>query len=221
MANLTTSKGFVNPAFATIYNGITAQMPGITFWGIVATYLITAALNVHFIPLPVVISIPAALAIQFGRFAVVFMDFLNPRGYRSPWPGMIATVATVVALVELWFSLSATHLTGHELWAVYLFGGMVIALGFLMEINFISKGAEAFGMVNKPSATGALQHTGMVAVNPRHPQPDYGLAADEVEAVNFHDAAALLREAEKAHKGNGMAEVAAQVKKSTNGNGNH
>lgn len=146
MTKLVNSTNFQNPAFAAIFDRITASMPGITFYGIVGTYLITAALNVHFIPLPYLLSIPAALAIQFGRFAVVFMDFLNPTGTRSPWPPIIALAATGAALGELWFSLGAFEMEGNELWAVYLFGSMVIVLGFLLEINFIAKGAEAFGM---------------------------------------------------------------------------
>jgi len=155
MTNLSNSnQKFANPAFASIFNGITAQMPGITFYGIIASYLITAALNVHFIPLPIFIAIPGALAIQFGRFAVVFMDFLNPTGTRSPWPGIVATIATVAALAELAFSLPAS--SNSEWWALMLFGSMVICSGYVLEMNFIRKGAEAFGMTGKKQTTGAV-----------------------------------------------------------------
>lgn len=136
----------VNPAFAMIYEGITGKMPAITFYGIIVTYLITAALNVYFIPLPVYISIPAALAIQFGRFAIVFMDFLNPTGKRSHWPAMIATVATLISLAELSYSIQDIGWTGPKFWSVLLFGGLIIGFGYVLEINFIAKGAEAFGM---------------------------------------------------------------------------
>jgi len=142
-------KKFVNPAFQEIFEGITSVMPQLTFFGIVATYLITAALNVHFIPLPIYLSIPAALAIQFGRFSIVFMDFLNPTGRRSPWPALIATLATMVALAELGFSMFDIGYEGSKFWATFLFGGMVISFGYLLEINFISKGAEAFGMSSR------------------------------------------------------------------------
>jgi hypothetical protein len=148
-------KNFVNPAFAEIYDSITGVMPQITFYGIIGTYLITAALNVYFIPLPVYLSLPAALAIQFGRFAIVFMDFLNPTGRRSPWPGLIATVATVVAITELGFSIMDLAWTGPKFWATFLFGGMMISFGYLLEVNFISKGAEAFGMTGRPATQGA------------------------------------------------------------------
>lgn len=145
------AKRFVNPAFAQIYEGITAQMPGITFYGIIATYLITAALNVYFIPLPVYLSLPGAAAIQFGRFAIVFMDFLNPTGRRSPWPPLIAACATILALVELAFSIQEMGWVEAKFWAVFLFGGMIIIFGYLLEINFIVKGAEAFGMTRRRS----------------------------------------------------------------------
>lgn len=155
MSKVSNSQNFVNPAFAAIYDGITANMPAITFYGIIATYLITAALNVFFIPLPVYLAAPAALAIQFGRFAIVFMDFLNPTGRKSPWPALVATVATGAALAELSYSI-AGKFDGNEFWAILLFGGMVIAMGYLLEINFIAKGAEAFGMTRKERTAGAI-----------------------------------------------------------------
>ncbi len=121
-------------------------MPHITFYGVIGTYAITALLNVFFIPLPMFISIPAAIAIAFTRFAIVFMDFLNPTGRRSPWPGVIATGLTIAALVELGFSIQEFGWGGPKFWASFLFGGTIIAGGYLLEINFIAKGAEAFGL---------------------------------------------------------------------------
>lgn len=139
-------QNFVNPAFAGIYDGITAFMPQITFYGIIATYLITALLNVFFVPVPTYISIPAAGAIAFIRFAIVFMDFLNPTGRRSPWPGLIATVLTVVAIIELGFSIEEMGWVESRYWSVLLFGSTIIAGGYLLEINFVAKGSEAFGL---------------------------------------------------------------------------
>jgi len=149
------SQNFVNPAFAAIFKNITKHMPSITFYGIIATYLITAALNVFFIPLPVYISIAAALAIQFGRFAIVFMDFLNPTGHRSVFPGLIATLATVVSLTELAFSIQDMGWTGAKFWSVMLFGALMILFGYFLEINFIAKGAIAFGMSYEKGPEGA------------------------------------------------------------------
>ncbi|NBW09813.1 MAG: hypothetical protein EBR82_17490 [Caulobacteraceae bacterium] len=165
-------QNFVNPAFAGIYDGITAFMPQITFYGVIATYLITALLNVFFVPVPMYISIPAAGAIAFTRFAIVFMDFLNPTGRRSPWPAMIATVLTMVAVIELGFSIQEMGWMGNKFWSVFLFGSSIIFGGYLLEINFVSKGAEAFGLgqayqrsagaVNSPTPTIQEQETGNV-----------------------------------------------------------
>lgn len=152
-------KNFQNSAFEDIYSSITNNMPQLVFFGIIVTYGITAALNIHFIPLPVWVSIPAAIAIQFGRFAVVFMDFLNPTGQRSKWPPIIATVATVVAIVELGFSIQDIQISegwnAARYWSVFLFGTMLISFGYILELNFITKGAEAYGMVirSTPGAT--------------------------------------------------------------------
>lgn len=174
------TKGFVNPAFASIFDGITRNMPAITFWGILATYGVTAALNVWSIPLPVYISIPAALAIQFGRFAIVFVDFLNPTGKRSTLPAIIATGATVVALMELSFSLQHLKMEGAEFWSMFLFGGMVIMFGYLLEINFIKKGAEAFGLTNEVQQGAA---TGLMYKAPAQPLPAAPAPPIDVQAL--------------------------------------
>lgn len=141
---------FQSDTFRDLMEAITRNIPALMFFGIVVTYIVTAALNVHVIPLPAFIAVPAAAMIQFGRFAVVFMDFLNPTGYRSKWPPVIATVATVIALVELGFSVQdiqeANSWTAARYWSVYLFGAMLIGFGYILELNFIAKGVEAYGM---------------------------------------------------------------------------
>ena len=109
------------------------------------TYLITAALNVYFLPLPLYLSIPASLMLQFGRFAVVFIDFLNPSDKRSKYPPRVAAIATVIALLELWFSIQG-QTTGAEFWAMFFFIGAIICFGYVLEIQFIEKGIEAYGI---------------------------------------------------------------------------
>lgn len=156
MAQITTNQQFVNPAFAEIFDGITARMPRITFYGIIMTYLITAGLNVYTIHLPLFVSIPTALAIQYGRFAVVFKNFLNPLGIRSRIPEAIATLATCVSVAELAYSLQHMGLSGSGFWSVFLFGTMVIAFGYILEMGFIDEGAKAFGMTHKQGSSGAL-----------------------------------------------------------------
>jgi hypothetical protein len=181
-------QNFVNPAFKEIYQGITAIMPQITFFGIVAVYFITAALNVFFIPLPIWLSIPAAAAIQFSRFSIVFMDFLNPTGRRSPWPGFIATLFTGVAIMELGFSIQHLEWIGAKWWSVFLFGTMIIAGGFLLEINFIAKGAEAFGMKRRIEGAGAEDTNTSSYPAPQAQQPAGNPTGPlEEESIPFFD----------------------------------
>jgi uncharacterized membrane protein YhaH (DUF805 family) len=138
-------KNFNNQNFEWLFQDITSSMPKIIFTGIILTYLITAALNVYFLPLPLMLSIPASLMLQFGRFAIVFIDFLNPSDKRSKYPPRVAAVATFIALLELWFSIQGKT-TGAEFWAMFLFIGAIICFGYVLEIQFIEKGIEAYGI---------------------------------------------------------------------------
>jgi hypothetical protein len=200
------NQGFVNPAFASIFNGITRHMPAITFWGILATYLVTAALNVWSIPLPVFISIPAALAIQFGRFAVVFMDFLNPTGKRSSLPGIIATGATLVALLELSFSLQDIGKVGPSFWSLLLFGGMVIMFGYLLEINFISKGAEAFGLVKSQPLPGVIQMQHSIQQPVQDQSQEMAALLDEIKFLRSQQPVQQPAPAQPSSLGNGLSQ---------------
>jgi hypothetical protein len=144
--NITTmKKNFNNQNFEWLFDDITSTMPKIIFVGIILTYLITAALNVYFLPLPLLLSIPASLMLQFGRFAIVFIDFLNPSSKRSVYPPKVAAIATVVALLELFFSIQG-QATGAEFYAMFFFIGTIICFGYVLEIQFIEKGIEAYGI---------------------------------------------------------------------------
>ena len=144
--NITTmKKNFNNQNFEWLFDDITSTMPKIIFVGIILTYAITAALNVYFLPLPLLLSIPASLMLQFGRFAIVFIDFLNPSSKRSVYPPKVAAIATVVALLELFFSIQG-QATGAEFYAMFFFIGTIICFGYVLEIQFIEKGIEAYGI---------------------------------------------------------------------------
>jgi len=138
-------KNFNNQKFEWLFDDIASSMPKIIFVGIILTYLITAALNVYFLPLPLMLSIPASLMLQFGRFAIVFIDFLNPSEKKSPYPAKVAAGATVVALLELFFSIQG-QTSGAEFYAMFIFIGTVICFGYFLEIQFIQKGIEAYGI---------------------------------------------------------------------------
>jgi hypothetical protein len=143
--HITMKKNFNNQTFEWLFDDITSTMPKIIFVGIILTYAITAALNVYFLPLPLLLSIPASLMLQFGRFAIVFIDFLNPSSKRSVYPPKVAAIATVVALLELFFSIQG-QATGAEFYAMFFFIGTIICFGYVLEIQFIEKGIEAYGI---------------------------------------------------------------------------
>jgi len=76
------------------------------------------------------------------------MDFLNPTKGRSTYPPKIALGATIVALIEIFFGLQE-HYEGGEYITMFLFVGTIIVFGYLLEINFVDKGVEAYG-INEP-----------------------------------------------------------------------
>lgn len=138
-------KNFNNKKFEWLFDDITSSMPNVIFIGIILTYAITAALNVYFLPLPLLLSIPASLMLQFGRFSIVFIDFLNPSEKRSKYPPRVAAIATVIALMELWFSIQG-QVKGSEFYAMFFFIGTIICFGYVLEIQFIEKGIDAYGI---------------------------------------------------------------------------
>jgi len=138
-------KSFTNQQFEWLFADITSAMPKIIFVGIILTYLITAALNVYFLSLPLLLSIPASLMLQFGRFAIVFIDFLNPSDKRSPYPAKVAAAATIISLLELYFSIQG-QTSGAAFYAMFIFIGTIICFGYFLEIQFIEKGIEAYGI---------------------------------------------------------------------------
>jgi hypothetical protein len=82
----------------------------------------------------------------------VFIDFLNPSDKRSKYPPRVAAIATVIALLELWFSIQGES-TGAEFWAMFFFIGAIICFGYVLEIQFIEKGIEAYGIGVKEPKT--------------------------------------------------------------------
>ena len=142
---------FVSKKFELLFEDIVNMMPGVIFYGIILTYCITAALNVYFLPIPYYLSVPASIMLQFGRFAIVFINFLNPTGKVSKVPEYVALGAMVVAILELLFSLEQDFVGG-EFWSMFLFIGTIISFGYFLEINFIKKGIDAYGL-NKTKKT--------------------------------------------------------------------
>ena len=136
---------FVSKKFELLFEDIVNVMPNVIFYGIIFTYCITAALNVYFLPIPYYLSVPASIMLQFGRFAIVFINFLNPTGKVSKVPEYVALGAMVVAILELLFSLEKDFQDA-EFWSMFLFIGTIISFGYFLEINFIKKGIDAYGL---------------------------------------------------------------------------
>ena len=130
-----------NPAFLKLLAKIQKVIPNVMFIWILITYLITAIINIYFIPLPLWITIPVALIIQGSRFLVVFLNFLNnPQIYKSDIPSKIALFATILSLVELLFTLMNRSATITENASIYLFFATIILFGYFLEVHFIKMG---------------------------------------------------------------------------------
>jgi hypothetical protein len=141
-------KNFTNTQFKWTFESISDNIPTIMLVTILLTYGINAYLTAIFLPLDFWLAIIAASILQLGRFAVVFMDFLNPTKGRSTYPPKIALGATIVALIEIFFGLQEYY-KGGEYITMFLFVGTIIVFGYLLEINFVDKGVEAYG-INEP-----------------------------------------------------------------------
>jgi hypothetical protein len=141
-------KNFTNTQFQWTFESISDNIPTIMLITILLTYGINAYLTAIFLPLDFWLAIIASSILQLGRFAVVFMDFLNPTKGRSTYPPKIALGATIVALIEIFFGLQE-HYEGGEYITMFLFVGTIIVFGYLLEINFVDKGVEAYG-INEP-----------------------------------------------------------------------
>jgi hypothetical protein len=130
-----------NPAFLKLLEKIQKVIPSIMFIWILITYAITAIISIYFIPLPLWITIPISLVIQFSRFLVVFMNFLNnPTIFKSDMPSKIALFSTILALVELLLTLLNRNATITENASIYLFFGNIILFGYFLEVHFIKMG---------------------------------------------------------------------------------
>jgi len=141
-------KNFTNTQFRWTFESISDNIPTIMLVTILLTYGINAYLTAIFLPIDFWLAIIAASILQLGRFAVVFMDFLNPTKGRSTYPPKIALGATVVALIEIFFGLQEQY-QGGEFITMFLFVGTIVVFGYLLEINFVDKGVEAYG-INEP-----------------------------------------------------------------------
>jgi hypothetical protein len=108
-------KNFTNIQFKWTFESIADNIPTIMLLTIILTYGVNAYLTAIFLPINFWVALAATSILQLGRFAVVFMDFLNPTKGRSPYPPKIALGATIIALIELFFGLQDNILAANLL----------------------------------------------------------------------------------------------------------
>ena len=223
-------QNWTNVAFAELFDSVTARLPRVTFYAILASYGCAAALSVWSIHLPLVLSIPLALAIQTLRCLAVFSPFLNASGRATLLPEFIAASAALLNLFELSFSLQAMGLTGSEFYSLFLFGAGLVGLSMIVELQFIHQGKKAFGLVQPKASTskGAVQMMQQQPATPTPPTaPDVQGMQDEIEFLKNQLAA---QQAQPANMGNGKPgrpkkqipqELLNGHSSSGNGNGKH
>ena len=168
-------KNFNNLQFKWTFESISDNIPTIMLLTIVLTYGINAYLTAIFLPIDFWLAIIAASILQLGRFAVVFMDFLNPTKGRSTYPPKIALGATLVALVEIFFGLQEKY-EGGEFITMFLFVGTIVVFGYLLEINFVDKGVEAYG-INAPEPKPKRKRKPRVKVEAKATEENTGTTA--------------------------------------------
>ena len=127
----------INIHFADLIKKISALMPSFTIFFILLTYIVMSAINAYFLPLPIILSISSALILALGRFLIVFTDFLLITKKNKSWQKILAGILTLIALVELWYSLDTTFPDFKV--AIFLNIGGIIVLGLALELSFMEK----------------------------------------------------------------------------------
>jgi uncharacterized membrane protein (DUF485 family) len=126
-----------NIHFNSLISKISAVVPSSTIIFILLTYIVMAAINAYFLPLPIILSVLSALILALGRFLIVFTDFLLFTSKNNLWQKVLAGFLTLVALVELWVTLGSSY-ADYRL-AIFLNIGGIIVLGLALELSFLEK----------------------------------------------------------------------------------
>lgn len=158
-----------NPKFEQLLREIQSVLPKLALVSIILNYLVTAVINVYSVPLPKYIAIPGALVLVIGRFMVVFMDYLSLSSKRSRWPAIAASILTVFALIELFYSLRIQFTDFNQFISAYFFIGSSILLGYVLELNFIIKGMDVLFL--QPAKEPTSSHEKHIPNQPTEPAP--------------------------------------------------
>ena len=140
-----------NPSFIRLIEGIQRIIPQIMIVWIFIIYLISSIINIYFLPLPLWISIIFSLIIQISRFLAVFGNFLNPGIYKSNIPKRIALIATIGALIELFFTLMNRNAVSFtENMQLYIFFSTILLFGYYLEVHFVDCSERVFSQTAIP-----------------------------------------------------------------------
>lgn len=195
-------------------------------------------------PLGHILAYTIGISVQAVRAVIVYFNQLNPdRPALSAWQSK--TAAVILGGLSIWEISKLTASLGVDPAVTVSLGllmaaGVVIELFLLVEIQTATN-TQFFGDPAKRQALIAamkaqreferfVEQLNAEALEPvqtssptdyraKHPEPDYDRAADIVEGENFHDAAALLRQADQQQRAKVAPEILAEVHVNGNGNG--
>jgi hypothetical protein len=127
------------PEFLNLLNLIKRILPACTIFFILVSYLVIAILNSLFLPFPWTLSLLTGLILSFGRFLMLFTEFLSDSmtNNKNKWQKIVAGILTFIGLVELYISLKNQY--PDQFIPVFLNIGAIIILGYALELSFLEK----------------------------------------------------------------------------------
>jgi len=92
-----------------------------------------------FLPFHWTLSLLTGLIISFGRFLMIFTEFLSDSitNNKNLWQKIVAGFLTVMGIIELYISLKSNY--PNQFIPVFLNIGAIIILGFALELSFLEK----------------------------------------------------------------------------------
>ena len=118
-------------------------LPTATILFILASYIIMSVVNSLFLDLTKVLSILCSLTLAFGRFLIIFTNFLQDgtESKKVSWEKIVGGILTIVSLIELF--ISSKNLNPTNYLPVFLNISSIILVGFFLELSFIEKSKKS------------------------------------------------------------------------------
>ena len=125
--------------FLNLLSFIKRILPACTIFFILVSYLVIAIINSMFLPFHWTLSLLTGLIISFGRFLMIFTEFLSDSitNNKNLWQKIVAGFLTVMGIIELYISLKSNY--PNQFIPVFLNIGAIIILGFALELSFLEK----------------------------------------------------------------------------------